>query len=619
MKVNIKMNRMKSPFLLCVALVSAFAANGWAQPPKMKMTTRVPAGVATPDKLQTTIGTLTAFDGVPDAETTRKVYDNLDLNRATEAFLNGIPISSMYAMEKGLRELGPVNTTAGLFEDLMDSKALWLTPNTTSVYMASWMELGDEPMVIETPPNVLGFLNDAWFKYVVDFGNAGPDKGQGGKFLILPPGYDGDVPEGYHVARTSTYGNWVIWRGFQVDGSTKPAVDATKKLFRIYPLSKKDNPPKMTFVNVSGKFHNTIHRMDYGYWDELNATIQAEPLEGLDPETRGLLASIGIEKGKEFNPDARMKKILTEAAKIGSVTARALTARPADQRHYLYPGERVWTNPFIQGRYDFLLDGQRLLDSRIYMHFYATGITPAMAVKNVGKGSQYAIAYLDSKGKALDGSKTYKIHLPPNVPAKDFWSFTLYDNQTRAMLQTDQRFPGLDNNKEGLEKNDDGSFDIYFSPRPPAGRRTIGSRPCLAKAGTPFSASTDHWSPSTTRVGNRAILNWWSSLNSHRQINPRSDSSETKWPPARQRWRTAATSISLRTNPLWIDSRLNNELWCRPERRKPQDLCDAVSVLSVWKMEPRKNRPTKLSAQKKREVVCCLDSWIRSERTIDRV
>ena len=237
----------------------------------------------------------------------------------------------------------------------------------------------------------------------------------------------------------------------------------------MYPLSKKGNPPKMTFVNISGKFDNTIHRMDFGYWEELNATIQAEPIEGLDSETRGLLASIGIKKGEEFKPDARMKKILTDAAMIGSVTARALTARPRDQRHYLYPGERIWTNPFIDGRYDFLMDGERMLDSRIYMHFYATGITPAMAVKNVGKGSQYAIAYLDKDGNALDGSKTYKINLPPNVPAKDFASFTLYDNQTRAMLQTDQRFPGLDSNKEGLKRNEDGSHDIYFGPKPPEG------------------------------------------------------------------------------------------------------------------------------------------------------
>lgn len=433
------------------------------------MATPVPVGIATPDSLETSIGTLTSFDGVPDAATTQKVYDQLDLNRATEAFLNCLPIASMQAMKRGLLEHGPPNSTAVLFEDLMDSKALWLTPNTTSVYMASWLELGDEPMVIETPPAVLGFLNNAWFKYVVDFGNAGPDKGQGGKFLIVPPGYEGELPEGYHVARTDTHGNWVIWRGFQVEGSPKPAVEQTKKLFKIYPLSQREDPPAMTFVNASGKFDCTIHRMDYEYWEEVNATIQSEPIEGLDPDTRGLLACLGIRKGQEFAPDDRLEKILTDAAAIGSVTARALTARPTDPRQYLYPGERVWTNPFIQGRYDFLLDGERLLDSRIYMHFYATGITPAMAIKNIGKGSQYAIAYLDEAGKPLDGSKAYKIHLPPNVPAKDFWSFTLYDNQTRSMLQTDQRFPGIDVNKPGLEQNADGSYDLYFSPQPPEG------------------------------------------------------------------------------------------------------------------------------------------------------
>ena len=287
------------------------------------------------------------------------------------------------------------------------------------------------------------------------------------------------------------------------------AVDETKKLFRMYPLSKKDNPPKMTFVNISGIFDNTIHRMDYGYWEELNATIQAEPLEGLDPETRGLLAAIGMKKGKEFKPDDRMKKILTDAAKIGSVTARALTARPFDQRHYLYPGERVWTNPFIQGRYDFLLGGERLLDSRIYMHFYATGITPAMAVKNVGKGSQYAIAYLDKDGKALDGSKTYKINLPKDVPAKDFWSFTLYDNQSRGMLQTDQRFPGVDSNKRRTQAERRWFLRrLLRSEGTRRVRRTTGSRPTQARGGTPSSASMVRWSPSTTRPGSRAIPSW---------------------------------------------------------------------------------------------------------------
>ena len=279
-------------FTAVLMSVTSFAA----EPPRMKMTTPIPEGIATPDKLQTSLGTLTSFDGVPDVATTQKVYDNLDLQRATQAFLSTIQVSSLAAMEKGYRSFGPPNITVLLFEDLMDSKALWLTPNTVSIYMAAWIEVGDEPMVIETPPNVLGFIDDAWFQYVVDFGNAGPDKGQGGKFLLLPPGYEGKVSEGYHVARTETYGNWIVWRGFQVNGSTKPAVDATKDKFRIYRLSQENNPPKMNFINVSVVPNNTIHRIDFGYWEEVNETIQAEPATGLNPEIRGSLASIGIEK-----------------------------------------------------------------------------------------------------------------------------------------------------------------------------------------------------------------------------------------------------------------------------------------------------------------------------------
>ena len=462
-------NKLKLHTLM-ISVIFTLAAFGLqaAEPPKMKMTTKIPEGIETPDKLETSIGSLTGFDGVPDAESTALVYENLYRQRALAAYLDSIQIASMYAMEQGLRSFGPPNTTVIQFADLMDSKALWLTPNTVSVYQVTWLELGDEPMVIETPPSVLGFIDDAWFQYVVDFGNAGPDQGKGGKFLIVPEDYEGEVPDGYHVARTPTKGNWVIWRGFQVDGSPKPAIEATKKLFRMYPLSQQDNPPAMKFVNASGKFHNTIHRMDFGYWEELNAQIQEETLLGLDPDIRGLLAAIGIEKGKPFNPTAKQKEILDDVAKIGAVTARALTARPQEEIAYVYQGERMWTNPLFLGRWDFLLDGKRLYDGRVYMHFYATGITPAMASRKVGVGSGYLIAYLDEDGKSLDGSKTYKIHLPPDVPAKDFWSFTLYDNQTRAMLQTDQRFPGVDSLGK-VEANADGSYDVYFGPKAPEG------------------------------------------------------------------------------------------------------------------------------------------------------
>lgn len=464
--------KLKTTIALTLGLVVGLTMTspGIAQVPKMKMTTETPPGIATPDKLETRLGTLRLFDGVPDKETAQKVYDNLDFQRGVQAYLNSIQIASMGGMRKGILEFGPPNTTALLFEELMDSTTLFLTPNTTSVYMVAWLEMKDEPCVIETPPNVLGIIDSHWFHYVADFGNAGPDKGKGGKFLILPPGYKGDVPDGYHVAQSDTYGNWVIWRGFQVDGDPKPAVETTKRIFRMYPLSQKDSPPKMNFINVSGKKFNTIHRTDYQIFEEINDVVQAEPSEGQDPEILGQLASIGIKKGQPFNPDARMRKILNEAADVGAVTVRTLTARPRDEMFYFYPGEGVWSTPFPGGSYEFLDNGARVLDARSYFHFYATGITPAMTMKMVGKGSQYGVAYMDADGNALDGSKTYKVHLPPNVPAKDFWSFTLYDNQTRSELQTDQRFPGLDSNKKGLKQNTDGSFDIYFGPKAPEGQ-----------------------------------------------------------------------------------------------------------------------------------------------------
>lgn len=227
----------------------------------------------------------------------------------------------------------------------------------------------------------------------------------------------------------------------------------------------------MNFINVSGKFNSTIHRMDFEIFNEINEVVQVELSEGQNPEILGIFASIGIKKGQPFNPNARMKKILTEAADVGAVTVRTIMSQPRDEGFYLFPGKSsTWTNPFVGGSHEFLNEGAFLLDARAGFHFYATGITPAMAKKIIGKGSKYAVAYNDADGNPFDGSKTYKVNIPPNVPEKDFWSFTLYDNQTRSMLQTDEQFPGLDNNKPGIIQNEDESYDVYFGPEAPIGK-----------------------------------------------------------------------------------------------------------------------------------------------------
>ena len=253
------------------------------------------------------------------------------------------------------------------------------------------------------------------------------------------------------------------------DGDPKPGVESVKNILKAYPLANAANPPVMNFVNFSGKAFNTIGPSDYTYWDAINQVIQREPSDAMDPITLGFFAAIGIEKGKPFTPDARMKAILKEAAAVGDATARTLTYRIRIKEAYFYPNS-AWVTLFIGGSYQFEQNDVRLFDAYSGFFFYATGITPAMSMKMVGKGSAYAAAFVDVKGNAFDGSKTYKIHLPPKIPAKDFWSFTLYDNQTRSMLQTDQQFPSVGSQTKGLQVNDDKSVDVWIGPTAPVGQ-----------------------------------------------------------------------------------------------------------------------------------------------------
>jgi hypothetical protein len=332
------------------------------------------------------------------------------------------------------------------------------------------MDLKDGPLVVEVPPGVLGLADDAWMRYIIDLGLVGPDKGKGGRYLFLPPGYTGPVPEGYFVAKPGTYKVWLVARGFSDKGGTGPAVKAFKDQWKVYPLAAA-NPPKMKFINGSGLYFNTIHSTDFTFYEEVNKVIQEEPEDSADPEILGQLAAIGIVKGKPFAPDARMKKILTDAVAIGNATARALSFKSRDEKMFFYPG-KSWFTPFVGGSHEFIQNNVRLLDARTVFFYMATGITPAMSVKIIGGGSQYAGATLDSDGNYLDGGNNYRLQLPPNVPINNFWSIIPYDTQTRSVLQTDQRDTALTSNSGTVESNPDGSVDIYFGPKAPAGKES---------------------------------------------------------------------------------------------------------------------------------------------------
>jgi hypothetical protein len=457
------MKRILFSTTLAAAIVTTATAENY------KMTTQIPPSITSPAEVETRLGKLKFTDGFPDKVTVEKCYDNLDFQRSVHVYLAALPPVSVEALRRAMSEFGPANQTATISETLLDSKSLFLTANDNTVYSILWLDTTAGPVVLEIPPMVLGPMDDAWFRWVTDVGITGPDKGRGGKYLLLPPGYKGEIPEGYLVARSQTYNNILFFRSSLKDGDPKPGVDSVKKTLRVYPLSQAAQPPAMKFVDISGKAFNTIGPADFSLFEYVNHVIQAEPADAMDPDTLGVFASIGIEKGKPFAPDARMKKILTEAAAVGDATARTLAYECRIKAAFFYPNS-AWCTPFIGGSYKFEQNGVRLLDAYTYFFFYATGITPAMTEKMVGKGSQYAIAFVDANGDPLVGSKTYKVHLPSHIPAKDFWSFVLYDNQTRSMLQTDQQFPSVSSQKKDLLVNADGSVDVYFGPKPPTGK-----------------------------------------------------------------------------------------------------------------------------------------------------
>jgi len=380
--------------------------------------------ISTPDRVETSIGELVFADGAPTSGTAERVYDYLDTARGVEVFLNAMPGASVQALVRGPEALGQHRSNqVVIFDDLMDSESLFLTGNTSTLYAFPKVDLdADGPTVVEVPPGMLGAFNDMWFRYIGDVGPAGPDGGAGGKYLLLPPRYDGDVPDDYFVCRSRTFRMWTFLRGSVADGIEAGVANITENL-KVYPLARVDDPPEMEFISGSGKAFNTVHPNNFTFYEHVAQLVEEESDEMLDVETRGLLASVGIEKGQPFAPDERMKRILTDAVAIANATARSLVWYPRAGGVRIYPDtDSAWMMAWENKDCFFERDGARNLDARSMYHYAYTAVTPAMAVSVPGKGSDYAIAFLDSDKTPFDGSQTYRLHLPPNVPVNDFWA-----------------------------------------------------------------------------------------------------------------------------------------------------------------------------------------------------
>jgi hypothetical protein len=385
-----------------------------------------------------------------------------------------MPATSVYAICEGLEHVGAKrNQGIGITESLLDARSLFLTPNTTTVYVLMCVDLKSGPMVVEIPPAVLGPVDDADFRWVVDVGLTGPDRGKGGQYLFVPPGFTGELPSaGYFVAKPRANTLLIFYRAFVKGGDIAAAARGVKEHARMYPIgavSESGESPATQFVDLSGVQFNTISSNTFTFYEELNAVVQHEPADFVEPDTVGLFAAIGIKKGQSFAPDARMRGILTDAVAVANGIARANMFASRDERTKFYP-DRQWFTPFVGGSYLFLDGAARLLDARTMFFYAATGITPAMSMSRVGSGSAYALAARDAQGNYFDGAKTYKVTLPGPVPAKDFWSFVVYDNQTRSLLETDQKGAGVDSTVPGIRTNADGSVTVWFAPNAPAGQ-----------------------------------------------------------------------------------------------------------------------------------------------------
>ncbi|MEJ8855060.1 DUF1254 domain-containing protein [Variovorax robiniae] len=431
----------------------------------------------------------------PVPATTNSLLDELYFQRAVMVYHWALPAVNMYAMKEGAdKAYGQGYNVMSIWKKRLDAKTLITTPNSDVIYGVGFLDVAkDGPMVIDAPPNLQAILDDYWQrpiegptvdgrKYLGDVGQPGPDKGKGGKYLVLPPGYKGQVPKGYYVYHSRTNGVFVFLRGFfDRPDNLGPAVKNMEGI-KIYPLGKSASAKPMQFPDVSGIAVNMVPPPDGSYFDMLNRFIQSEVTDYPSSEyMRGVAASIGIVKGQDFAPTPRQKEMLDLAARTAWKMAKVV----ATEQFPKMPGAKWYNNRQWWGHirdggknfgkpiddFNYMVPGADYIDIDPQLHMFINyyAMSPGMGTSVPGVGSKYLVGAKDADGDYLVGDGNYTLTLPPNIPAKNFWSVTLYDPVTAAGLDNGQPFPSL-NSRDNPVKNADGSTTLYFGPAAPAGK-----------------------------------------------------------------------------------------------------------------------------------------------------
>jgi hypothetical protein len=420
---------------------------------------------------------LTAFSGRSVAQdlSTEDLARRTIERRAVEAVIWGMPVVNYDLMYQAM-----VRETKGSFNQIVywsrlpDWKNQTLTPNPDVIYLMPFFNTKDVgPMVLEIPPAGDGVLNgtvmDCWQAPLEDVGPAGVDKGKGGKYLILPPGYKGKAPKGYIALPSMNYQGYALLRSILKSGSDADIAKAVAyaKRIKLYPLAQAAKPLATTFVDAIDVVYDATIPYDLRFFQSLDRMVQIEPWLPCDRVMIDMLKSIGIEKGRPFSPDVQIQDILNAAAR----EARVSLERKYEGIFLPYFDTSRWALPALPDYLKAAPTGYAAsdnypVDSRGLLFTFAF-FTP----KHLGEGQFYLMTIKDKDGNNFNGANTYRLTVPANAPVRQYWSATVYDRATHGLIRNVSR-PGRSSQSPGLQKNADGSVDIYFGPKVLAGKES---------------------------------------------------------------------------------------------------------------------------------------------------
>jgi len=393
--------------------------------------------------------------------------------RAFEAVLWAMPASAIYRFRAGLLELPGVadNVIAATSRPISPIQEA-ITPNQVTPYITATSDLRKGPVVLEVPAKtdrgvMYGQVVDAWQSTIADVGPTGPDRGAGGKYLFLPPGSKSAIPEGYFPIYSTTFRILLAFRSVQLGGATQTDAFEYSKLLKMYPLSEAANP-KPSFVDVTKFPLHTLPFYDIGALKDIYDIISVEPVQPRDKVMMGMLATLGIEPGKPFDPPAKLKPAMEKGIVDAYYYMQDLDTKLFASN--LYWPDRHWSFVMVPDEkhgFDFVSDDAVEIDKRAAAWFFFTFYPKVLSDH---AATVYLAPIADSHGEPLRAGKTYRLRVPKDMPAREFWSLTVYDRRTWAFIKTPSGRAGLGSfNMNQMKKNEDGSVDLYFGPKAPNG------------------------------------------------------------------------------------------------------------------------------------------------------